>query len=135
MIFKKKISKKIWMRLAIFVAVIGVATLFDVYFENNSETLKEIEAESTNNTNSQSKIYFVSQTNSFDLKASAEKDAGRKTPFKSHDKFIRKYHQLRNFQVLKAEVKTQTTPLILAYHYLAFRNYFFTHPDDEPPVS
>jgi hypothetical protein len=123
------------MRLALFVAVIGVATIFDIYFENNPETLKEIQAETTDNTAGQSKLYFVSQTNFIDVKTSLQKDTGRKLQVKSHDKLIQKYHQLRNFQVLKAEVETQTMPLILSYHYLIFRNYFFTVPDDEPLIS
>jgi len=129
---KIEISKKLLLRLAFFVAVIGVATLFDVYFENNPEKLKEIQTESADNTGGQSIVYFVNQTNTFDVKTSSQKDAGRKLQVKSHDKFIQKYHQLRNFQVLKAEVQTQTSPLILSYHYLVFKNYFFSAPDDEP---
>jgi len=132
---KIKISKKLLLRLAFFVAVIGVATLFDVYFENNPEKLKVIQTESADNTDRQSIIYFVNQTNTFDVKTSSQKDTGRKLQVKSHDKFIQKYHQLRNFQVLKAEVQTQTSPLILSYHYLVFKNYFFSAPDDEPLIS
>ena len=132
---KIEISKKLLLRLAFFVAVIGVATLFDVYFENNPEKLKVIQTESADNTDRQSIIYFVNQTNAFDVKTSSQKDTGRKLQVKSHDKFIQKYHQLRNFQVLKAEVQTQTSPLILSYHYLVFKNYFFSAPDDEPLIS
>ena len=132
---KKNISKKLILRLALFIAVIGVATLFDVYFENNPEKLKEMQAESADNTGGQSKIYFVSQVNTINAKTSAQKNTGRKLQVKLHDKYIQKYHQLRNFQVLKAEVKTQTSPLILSYHYLVFENYFFTVPDDEPLIS
>ena len=44
---KIKISKKLLVRLAFFVAIIGVATLFDVYFENDNEKLKVIQAESS----------------------------------------------------------------------------------------
>ena len=97
MILKKKISKKTWMRLALFAAVIGVATIFDTYFENNPETLKEIQAESTNSTGSQSKIYFVAQTNVVDFKPVIQKDSGRKLPVKSHDKLIQKYKHVRTF--------------------------------------
>ena len=132
---KKQISKRLILRLAFFVAIIGIAALFDVYFESSSETLKEIQTESADNINNRSTIYFVSQTNLFNVKTSTLKNTGRKLQIKLHDKFIQKYHQLRSFQVLKAEVETQTTPLIFAYHYLVFKNYFFTAPDDEPLVS
>ncbi len=133
--FKIKISKKLLLRLAFFVAIIGVATLFDVYFENNPEKLKVIQTETSDNTGEQSIMYFVNQTNTFDVKTSSQKNTGRKMLVKSHDKFIQKYHQLRNFQVLKAEVQIQTSPLILSYHYLVFKNYFFSAPDDEPIIS
>jgi hypothetical protein len=123
------------MRLALFIVVIGMATIFDIYFESNPDTLKDIQTESAKNSNNPSKIYFVTQSNFFDIKTSSQKDTGRKLQVESLDKLIQKYHQLRNFQVLKAEVETQTTPLILSYHYLVFRNHFFTSPDDEPLVS
>ena len=135
MYIKIKISKKLLLRLAFFVAIIGVATLFDVYFENNPEKLKVMQTETSDNKGEQSIMYFVNQTNTFDVKTSSQKNTGRKTLVKSHDKFIQKYHQLRNFQVLKAEVQTQTSPLILSYHYLVFKNYFFSSPDDEPLIS
>ena len=114
------------------IAIISVASLFDVYFENNLVQFDEIESESANNPAGQSKMYFVNQTNSITAKTSANKDSSRKLQIKSHDKFIQKYHQLRNYQVLKAEVKTLSSPLILSYHYLIFRNYFFSSPDDVP---
>jgi hypothetical protein len=132
---KKNISKNLLLRLALFLAVIGVATLFDVYFENNPEQLGKMQAESADNTAEQGKMYFVSQTNTISAKTSTQKNTGRKLQVKSHDKYVQKYHQLRNNQVLKAEVQTQTTPLILSYHYLVFKNYFFTVPDDEPLIS
>jgi hypothetical protein len=132
---KRNISKILLVRLALFVAVIGVATLFDIFFESNSGRLEEMQTESTGNSGEQGKMYFVTQTNSIGAKTSAQKNAARKLQVKSHDKLIQKYHQLRNFQVLKAEVQSQTTLLISSYHYLAFKNYFFTNPDDEPLVS
>lgn len=132
---KKNISKKLVVRFALFVAVIGVATLFDMYFESDSGILEEIQTESAAHSGDQNKMYFVNQTNTVNAKTASYKNTGRKIQPKSHDKFIQKYHQLRNYQVLKAEVKTQTTPLILSYHYLVFKNYFYTVPDDEPLIS
>ena len=132
---RKYISKKLLLRLAFFAAIIGVATLFDLYFENNPEKLKVIQTESADNTDVQSNAYFVTQTNTFDVKTSSQKNTGRKLQVQSHAKFVQKYYQLRNFQVLKAEVQTQTSPLILSYHYLVFKNYFFSAPDDEPLIS
>ena len=38
---KRKISKKIVLRLALFMAVIGLASLFDIYFENDKVEIVE----------------------------------------------------------------------------------------------
>jgi hypothetical protein len=132
---KKKISKKVVLKLAVFVAVIGLATLFDHYFYKNTAEAKEIEASSSKGNQEQKTILLISQTPNFGAKTLAEKTLPRKLQLKSQDKFIQKYYQLRNYQVLKAEVQTQTTPLISSYHYLAFKNYFYSSPDDIPLIS
>ena len=128
---KKIISKKLVVRLALFAAVIGIAALFDIYFDNNRIELKEIETNSQDE-KEQGSILLINQTINSGAKVTAGKTVIKKPQLKSHDKFIQKYYQLRNYQVLKAEVQTQTAPLINAYHYLAFKNYFYSIPDDIP---
>jgi hypothetical protein len=129
---KKKISKKVVLKLALFVAIIGLATLFDHYFDKNSVEIDKIESNSSKESTEQKTILLISQVPNYGIKTLAEKTIPRKLQIKSQDKFIQKYYQLRNFQVLKAEVQTQTTPLINTYHYLAFKNYFYSDPDDIP---
>lgn len=130
--FKNKISRKVVLKLAVFVAVIGLATLFDHYFDKNTAEAKEIESRSTKENQEQKSLVFISQSSNIGVKTTVEKTVPRKIQVKSQDKFIQKYYQLRNYQVLKAEVQTQTTPLINTYHYLAFKNYFYSVPDDIP---
>lgn len=120
------------MQLALFVAVIGIAALFDIYFENDRIEIKETEAGSSEGEKEQDSILLIGQSTNFGAKTSENKTLVRKLHVKSHDKFIQKYYQIRNYQVLKAEVQTQTTPLINSYHYLAFQNYFYSLPDDVP---
>lgn len=128
-------TKKAIFRLALFLAVIGIASLFDSYFEKNPAKFDSIEKKSEEKTAEHNTVYLISQSNSFGAKTSVQKTVTRKLQLKSHDKFIRQYHQLRNYQVLKAEVQLQTTPLISTYPYLAFKNYFFSDPDDAPPAA
>ena len=120
------------MQLALFVAVIGMASLFDIYFENDRVEIKETEAGTGEGGKEKDSILLISQSTNFGAKTSENKTFVRKFQVKSHDKFIQKYYQIRNYQVLKAEVQTQTTPLINSYHYLAFKNYFYSIPDDVP---
>lgn len=123
------------MQLALFVAVIGMASLFDIYFDESKVKPEETETGASNDEKKQEKIVLISQVTNFDVKTQIQKTAVRKLHEKSHDKLIQKYYQLRNYQVLKAEVQTQTTPIINTYHYLAFKNYFFSVPDDIPLFS
>lgn len=135
MIIRKKISKKILMRLALFVAVIGMASLFDIYFDEGMVKPAESETSQKNDGKKQEKIVLISQAANFDIKTQVQKTVVRKLQVKLHDKLLQKFYQLRSYQVLKAEVQTQTTPIISTYHYLAFKNYFFSVPDDIPLIS
>ena len=119
-------------KLAIFAAVIGMATLFDIYFESNQKEIDEIQANSSKDDKTRDTILLISQTTDLGAKTSIQKSFARKLQVRSQDKFIQKYYQLRNYQVLKAEIQTQTAPLINSYHYLAFKNYFYSIPDDIP---
>ena len=123
------------MRLALFMAVIGMASLFDIYFDDNQLKPEETETGSANKESKQEKIILISQSINLDLKTPVQKTIVRKFLVKSQDKLIQKYYQLRNYQVLKAEIQTQTTPLINTYHYLAFKNYFYSIPDDIPLIA
>ena len=121
--------------MALFLAIIGAAVLLDVYFENSPAEFVKIHTESEKETTEPGGIYLISQSSFVSLKISIQKTSYRKLQVKSHAKFLRKYHHLRNYQVLKAELKKQTKPLILSYHYLVFQNYFFTDPDKDPLIS
>ena len=120
------------LRLALFAAVIGIAALFDIYFDNNRVELNEFETSSPEDEKEQGSILLINQTINSGAKVSAGKTIVRNPQLKSHDKLVQKYYQLRNYQVLKAEAQTQTTPLINSYHYLVFKNYFYSVPEDNP---
>ena len=120
------------LRLALFAAVIGIAALFDIYFDNNRVEINEFETSSPEDEKEQGSILLINQTINSGAKVSAGKTVVRNPQLKSHDKLVQKYYQLRNYQVLKAESQTQTTPLINSYHYLVFKNYFYSVPEDNP---
>lgn len=118
--------------MALFVAIIGAAFLLDVYFENNPAELDTIQAENQTKTKDPGGVYLIAQAGTTGAETSFQKSSSRKLQVQSHDKFLRKYHQHRNNDVLKAEVQVQTAPIIQSYHYLVFQNYFFTQPDEDP---
>jgi len=132
---KINISKKLLTRLAIFTALVIAAIFFDVYFENDSLGVNQIETSQEENQNTPGNIYLFAQSNTINAKSSVQKIQFRRIQLKSHDKLIQRYHQLRNYQVLKAEVETDTTPIITSYHYLVFQQHFFSSLKDEPLIS
>ena len=131
MIYKIKITRKFAVQLAMFMAVIAAALVLDVYFGNNPEEVKRIKTESQEQSSEQGKVYLISQTASNTIKTFEDRCHSRNTKPQLHDKFLRNYHSVRNYQVLKAERVIQTTPLISSYHYLVFQNHVFS-PDEDP---
>ena len=129
---KIDITKRLMVRMAMFLAIVGVAVLLDVYLDNNPAELENIQAQNEAQTKDPGGVYLIAQTGTFGVKTSFQKSQTRKLQVQSHDKFLRKYHQIRNIEVLKAEVQPQTAPIIQSYHYLVFQNYFFTQPDEDP---
>ena len=118
--------------MAMFLAVIATAVLFDVYFDDNPAELENIQAGSEKHNTRSDGVYLIAQTGSSSVKTSVQKSSRRTSQVQSHDKLLRKYHQIRNYEVLKAEVQIQTAPIIQSYHYLIFQNYFFSQPDEDP---
>lgn len=131
---KIKLTKKQLLNLALFVAIVGAAALFDSYLDKNPVQIDEIGTGSNEQHNEPNTVYLHSQFNVPGAKVELQKPAFKKILPKIHDRFIQKYHQARNYQVLKTEVEPKTSPLILGYHYLAFKNYYFTDPDDDHPL-
>ena len=133
---KIKISKKLIIRLVLFATVLGFASLLDTYLEKNPVQIDQPDTKSNHSAEEHGTIYLFTQaTYSFNAKTSVQKTPSRKLFEQSHDKFLQKYHQRRDYQVLKADALTHKVPLFLSYHYLVFRNYFYTVPDDVPLVS
>jgi len=134
--FRNKISKKLVVRLLIFVTAIGFASLLDIYLEKNQVKLDEIQASTEQPSEEHSTVYVVNQVfSNCNAKTPLQKAPDRKLFQQSHDKFLQKYHQLRNYQVLKAEAKNQKITSVLSWHILAVRDYYCIFPDDDPLVS
>jgi len=132
---KIKISKKTIARLAVFTALILAAILFDHYFESHPVELEKMETGESRHSADHSFIYLFNSANSFSAKTSVLKNPSRKLFEQSHNKLLQKCHQLRNYQVFKAESGKDANPLIFSYHHLTFRHYYFTFPDDDPYIA
>jgi hypothetical protein len=130
-----KITKKQLLKLVIFTALIGFAFILDNYLEKNPVEITGNIAQKGQNTEEHFSVYIVSQITSYSAKISAQKIPDRKYFQQSHDKLIQKFHQLRNYQLLKSDAENLKEPLLLTFHFLVFRNYFYSSPDDVPLIS
>ncbi len=117
-------------RLAVFAAFIAAAFVLDVYFGNHPEELEKIKAESQEQNNEKGAVYLIAQSAQNTIKTFEDRVYAKHLKIQLHDKFLRNYHSIRNYQVLKAEVVNQTSPLISSYHYLVFQNHVFS-PDED----
>ncbi|MCK3683831.1 hypothetical protein [Maribellus sp. YY47] len=125
------ISRKLLIRLAFFAALIGAAVLMDAYLEKNPAQLDDIQASSDSHSTNQGEVYVLAQANPISAKTFVQKTPTRKQHSEAHDKFLRQFYSVRNYQVLKAEVVQQTSPLIAAYHYLIYQSHSLS-PDEDP---
>lgn len=132
---KKKITKKVWLKLLLFIAVIAGAAFFDYVFDDDIAAFDKIETEANKNAANPNTVYLYNPSFLGSVKSTVQIVSDKKPHLKFHDKLIQNYHRIRNYQVLKAEVQEETSPLISTYHYLAFKNYFFTDPDKDPHIS
>ncbi len=123
-------TRKLIIRIAVFMTVITAAFVLDVYFGNNPEELEKIQAESQEQNNEQGTVYLITQTAQNTTKTFEDRVYSKHLRVQLHDKFLRNYHSIRNYQVFKAELVKQTTPLISSYHYLVFQNHVFS-PDED----
>jgi len=129
-----KISKNQWLKLAVFAALIGVAFVLDGYFKNNPVKIAEENSQQGHNAE-QPGVYFFAQSTTINVKTTVQNTPDRKFFQQSHDKLLQKYHQLRNYQVLKTDAREEKEPLRLSHHFLVFRSYFYSFPDDVPLLS
>lgn len=128
---KINISKNLIIKLAVFAILTAAAVLADAYLDKNPAGLYNIEASTKAQAPSQGEFVVLVQSFSTSAKTLAQKAPERTLHLGAHDKFLQNYHSVRDFQVLKAEVIHQTTPLITSYHYLVFQNHFLS-PDEDP---
>jgi len=128
---KIHISKQLIIKLTVFLVLIAAAVLIDTYQDKNPTRFDNVQASTKTQAPNQGEIVVLAQSLSISAKTLVQKAPERKLQMEAHDKFLRNYHSVRDFQVLKAEVIHQTTPLITAYHYVVFLNHHFS-PDEDP---
>lgn len=122
-------------RLMVFIIAFGLASILDIYLEKNPVRLCEMEDNSDKPEEEHGVIYLVTQgSTSLNAKTSVQKTPDRKLYQQLHDKFLQNYHQLRNYQVLKAEAKNQKILSVSTCHFIVFRDYSCFFPDDDVPL-
>lgn len=128
---KEYITKKLLVRLAVFLTLTGTALVLDAYFEKNPADIDRIQTQADEHNPEQGEVYILAQGSPFSLKTSVQKTPSRKIHVEKHTRFLRDYYSNRNNHVLKDEVIKQTTPLIASYHFLVFQTHLFS-PDEDP---
>ena len=132
---KKYISKHLFMRICLMLALVGAAAIFDMYKAANqklAESTRKIPASDETETN---KIFFCNQVPTYNLKTSGTDVSIRLRFICSQDKFLQKHYNLRTFQLMKAETANSFFPSVCSFHSLPFNRVLYASPDDVPPLS
>ena len=122
------------LRILLFTGIIAAATILDIYYNENPVEINTTENDSKNAANEPAEVYLFSPAGYSAAKTSVQKNPGRKH-FEQHTKFLQRYHETKNFRELKTEEKKPTNLQFLSFHYLIFRNHYFSLPDDDPHLS
>lgn len=123
------ISKKNILNISFFLVLLGSAWVFDRY--HTPEFGFEVEEEQTEQAD-HAVLYFCNPTGNLSLKAPIQKILIKKSLYSDVDRLLRLHHSSRAFHILKAE-KPDIPEKISFRNLLAFRNYHYTTPDDQPP--
>ena len=117
-------------------SLLGFAFILGSYLGNKSIDVVDKNTQKSHDAEVPCVVYFFAQNaTTFSAKISVQKTSDRKLFQQSHDKFIQKYHQLRNYQLLKCEAENLKEPIILTFHFWEFRNCFYSLSDDVPLIS
>ncbi len=128
---KEYITTKLLIRFGIFLALAGTALVLDAYIDKNPTEFENIQAGAEEHNPEQGEVYILAQNTVITAKTSVQKTPTKNNQLEKHNRFLRDYYSVRNFQILKAEVIKQTTPLITSYHFLVFQTHLFS-PDEDP---
>lgn len=132
---KIKISRKLLIKVTFFAVVTVSAFLFDRYFDITKLKLDVNSSETGDNSSNHNLVNFIYPANTFSIKTLTIKPLTKNFSEVLHDKFLQRYHQLRNFQILKEETKTFKPPFYFSIHYLVFMNFGNFTADDKPHIS
>jgi len=127
---KINITRKLLVRLIFFAVLTGAAFVVDAYLDKNPVKIDTVETDAGAHDNNPGDIYLLDMSFTTPVQNVLQKNTVRKMLFSVHDKFLRNYHSMRNYQVVKSETRKPAVPLIALYHRLEFQTHLFP-PDDD----
>jgi hypothetical protein len=132
---KRFISKKNLLKIALFLAVVATAVLFDL-----SHDRPEVQHSEKHNTKgSQSPEFcqfcFYSTFNSFKLKSFSNRLSARNLFLRTQSEFIQRHHNLKAGQLVKLELAKKYAVPDSKIILIRFQKSLYRYPDDAVPVS
>jgi hypothetical protein len=132
---KKYLSKHFIIRLCLLLALVGSASVFDMYQAANQKISKQIHKIPISDEADTNKAFFCNQVPVYNLKTSATEFSVRFRFTCTQDKFLLQYYNLRTFQLMKAEAIHASFPSVCSFHSLPFNRVLYESSDDIPPLT
>jgi hypothetical protein len=129
----KYISKTFIIKLALLGMMVAFAALFDMYHQveqNENKSTSKVPVQSDSE-----KVFFCNQVNNFNIKTLGTEFQIRLRFTVDQDKFLIKHYNQRTFQMMKAETSLATVTSVRDFHSIPYRRFFYSSPDDTPPLA
>jgi hypothetical protein len=131
---KKYISKRVLIKLGIFLAIITAAWIFDYYYQGNHKTIEKTDS-SEQKTAAGSLTCFCTPVFTVSLKTPVQKVPLGKIGQEKLNRLIQEHLIARSFFLSKAEVLQQSYSLLALRYLIPLRCRIVNDPGDQPPLS
>jgi len=132
--FKKYISRKLILRLLLFLAVVLSAVLFDTFHEGSVKLVNETHQRSDSHDMQAGRVFFYNPVSSFKIRSGADKLFSGLIFAASRNEFLSEYHNCRTFHLLKKEALQERLPFLMMAHFMKFNSSHHSSPDDDPSI-
>lgn len=132
---KLTISKKFVLRLALFIAVVSSAVIFDMCHDQLPEQLVEQQQDASQHQLDISQVFYYNPVNSFKIRTGSDRLLSKILFAIGHDRFLTAFHNHKAYHILKAESLKERSPQNQMVHFRKFIICHHSTSDDNLPIS
>ena len=130
---KKYISRKILVRVGLFLAIVAAAFVFDAYHQSNQKIADDVKDQPGSKDVQTGGVLFYSQLNSFGQKVQENESPSRSDFAARFNNLLFKDQSWHNSRALDPGLRICSCAN-QSFHYIIFNRIYHRSPDDKPPL-